>query len=204
MGYISSYKSLDNLCKDLLKSSTGVTEYITSMEKINNWRFKVQGWDDDYRQLKHYRDIRNQIVHENNADENNMCSVSDTQWLEQFYKRILNQTDPLALYKKSVNPYHNKSLKSIYKDFEHQNTQKKSGCYIATSIYGSYDCPQVWTLRRFRDQTLAKTWYGRLFIKVYYTISPTLVKFFGETKTFKIFLKPKLDRMVETLQSKGF
>ena len=37
------------------------------------------------------------------------------------------------------------------------------GCYVATCVYGSYDCPQVWTLRRFRDDTLGSTWYGRAF-----------------------------------------
>ena len=50
---------------------------------------------------------------------------------------------------------------------------------------GSYDCPQVWTLRRFRDYTLAETWYGRTFIRTYYAISPTLVKWFGHTEWFK-------------------
>lgn len=53
------------------------------------------------------------------------------------------------------------------------------GCYVATAVYGSYDCPPVWTLRRFRDFTLSKTWYGRTFIRTYYIISPTLVKWFG-------------------------
>ena len=43
-----------------------------------------------------------------------------------------------------------------------------AGCYVATCVYGSYDCPQVWTLRRFRDDTLGSTWYGRTFIRVYY------------------------------------
>ncbi len=55
------------------------------------------------------------------------------------------------------------------------NQASNGGCFIATCIYGSYDCPQVWTLRRFRDYTLDETWYGRLFIKCYYAISPTLV-----------------------------
>ena len=83
------------------------------------------------------------------------------------------------------------------------NTKKSGGCYVATCVYGSYDCPQVWTLRRFRDNTLASTWYGRAFIKTYYTVSPTLVKWFGETKWFKNMWKGKLDRMVKNLQSEG-
>ena len=77
------------------------------------------------------------------------------------------------------------------------------GCYVATAVYGSYDCPQVWTLRRFRDYTLAETWYGRVFIRTYYAISPTLVKWFGHTAWFKNMWKPKLDRLVKKLNSEG-
>ena len=39
------------------------------------------------------------------------------------------------------------------------------GCYIATCVYGSYDCPQVWTLRRYRDETMAESWIGRFLLK---------------------------------------
>ncbi|MBR5272224.1 MAG: hypothetical protein IKU25_02365 [Clostridia bacterium] len=77
------------------------------------------------------------------------------------------------------------------------------GCYVATAVYGSYDCPQVWTLRRYRDDTLAATWYGRAFVKTYYAISPTLVKWFGDTEWFKKMWKGKLDRMVNKLNESG-
>lgn len=77
------------------------------------------------------------------------------------------------------------------------------GCYVATAVYGSYDCPQVWTLRRYRDYTLAESWYGRAFIRTYYAISPTLVKWFGHTEWFKKMWQGKLDRMVANLQANG-
>lgn len=80
---------------------------------------------------------------------------------------------------------------------------RKSGCYVATAVYGSYDCPEVWTLRRFRDYTLAETWYGRAFIRTYYAVSPTLVKWFGNTEWFKNMWRPTLDRMVKRLNSDG-
>ena len=79
-----------------------------------------------------------------------------------------------------------------------------SGCYVATAVYGSYNCPQVWTLRRYRDGFLAKTWYGRAFIRGYYAVSPTLVKWLGKQKWFLSICKHKLDRFVLTLQAKGF
>ena len=78
------------------------------------------------------------------------------------------------------------------------------GCYVATCVYGSYDCPEVWTLRRFRDYTLAKTFLGRLFIKLYYAISPTIVKWFGKRNSFQKFWRKRLDKMVIKLQNKGF
>ena len=77
------------------------------------------------------------------------------------------------------------------------------GCYIATAVYGSYDCPEVWTLRRFRDYTLGATWYGRTFVKLYYLVSPTIVKYFGQTKLFQTFWRKKLDRFVKKLNTQG-
>lgn len=82
-------------------------------------------------------------------------------------------------------------------------TLESSGCYVATAVYGSYDCPQVWTLRRFRDYTLAETWYGRAFIRTYYAISPIIVKWFGHTEWFKNMWKGKLDRIVANLNAEG-
>ena len=83
------------------------------------------------------------------------------------------------------------------------SSSSSGGCYIATAVYGSYDCPQVWTLRRYRDYTLAETWYGRAFIHTYYAISPTLVKLFGHTDWFKKVWRGKLDRMVAVLNAEG-
>jgi tetratricopeptide (TPR) repeat protein len=101
-----------------------------------------------------------------------------------------------------------KKLNELDPTFEipsNSNTDSNSsgGCYVATCVYGSYDCPQVWALRRYRDYTLAETWYGRAFIRMYYAISPTFVKWFGHTKWFKKMWKGKLDRMVENLKADG-
>ena len=99
-----------------------------------------------------------------------------------------------------------KKLDPEYKTPQEQksgNSNNSSGCYVATAVYGSYDCPEVWTLRRYRDYTLAETWYGRAFVKTYYAISPTLVKWFGHTKWFKKMWQGKLDRMVAKLQANG-
>lgn len=77
------------------------------------------------------------------------------------------------------------------------------GRYVATCVYGSYDCPEVWTLRRFRDSTLAATWCGRAFIRAYYAVSPALVRRFGDAGWFKGMWHGLLDAMVSKLQSSG-
>jgi hypothetical protein len=74
---------------------------------------------------------------------------------------------------------------------------------VATAVYGSYECSQVWVLRRYRDYTLLRTWYGRAFVKLYYAVSPTLVCMFGNTGWFKQQLRRKLDRLVDNLQKQG-
>ena len=82
-------------------------------------------------------------------------------------------------------------------------TPSRGGCYIATAVYGSYDCPEVWTLRRYRDYILAKNYFGRIFIRVYYATSPSVVKLFGKTAWFNYFWRKVLDKKVTDLQEKG-
>ena len=84
--------------------------------------------------------------------------------------------------------------------YHHSDSQ---GCYVATCVYGSYDCPQVWTLRRFRDDTLAATLPGRAFIRTYSALSPTIVKWFGKTGWFRKFWHGILDLMVQRLNRDG-
>lgn len=79
----------------------------------------------------------------------------------------------------------------------------KDGCYIATSVYGSYDCPEVWVLRRFRDDRLKRTAPGRAFVRSYYAVSPTLVRFFGGVGWLKEIVRRPLDRLVCRLMKDG-
>ena len=107
------------------------------------------------------------------------------------------------IQEKHNEPYIAELITEIEKDKAAVSDNNSGGCYVATCVYGSYDCPQVWTLRRYRDTTLADRWYGRAFIHAYYAISPTLVKWFGETAWFKKMWKGRLDRMVKRLNENG-
>lgn len=56
------------------------------------------------------------------------------------------------------------------------NRKSKSGCYIATEIYGNYDSSEVIVLRNYRDLILHNSALGRTFIRIYYKLSPLIVK----------------------------
>ena len=58
--------------------------------------------------------------------------------------------------------------------------------------------------RRYRDYYLDKNIFGRLFIKIYYAISPTLVKWFGKAKWFKKLIKPILEKKIKKLKDLGY
>ncbi len=136
------------------------------------------------------------------AIRNNFSELSDV--ADEMDKRADQYKKELAdTIQTEMNAKKDYQLEQMKRDQEKWK-RENGGCYIATCVYGSYDCPEVWTLRRYRDNILAATWYGRAFIRIYYTVSPKLVSLFGETHWFKRFWRGKLDRMVIQLRNKGF
>ena len=104
MSFIESYKHLDKICGEVLNDDRRISAYIDEMKNTPRGSYLIRGWDDDLKQLKHYRWIRNQIAHEPNCTEENMCEYGDAQWIDDFYDRIMNQSDPLAMYRKATRP----------------------------------------------------------------------------------------------------
>ena len=102
MGFIDSYKRLEKLCGDVMGCDRPVTAYIDEMKATPRGAYYVAGWGSDLEMLKRYRWIRNQIAHEPGCTEANMCGAGDAAWIDQFYGRIMDQTDPLALYEKEM------------------------------------------------------------------------------------------------------
>ena len=104
MGVIDSYKHLEKLCGEILNDDRRVSAYIDEMLNTPNGSYYVRTWESDLKNLKHYRWVRNQISHEPGCTEQNMCEPEDAVWLEEFYSRIMNGTDPLTLYRKATRP----------------------------------------------------------------------------------------------------
>ena len=114
MEFMNSYKHLEKICGEIFNDKRCVSAYIDEMIKNPNGSFYVEGWNSDLKQLKHYRWVRNKIVHEFDCYEEDLCDIDDIRWLEDFYSRIMNQTDPLALYAQSISSQSSKSVKSAH------------------------------------------------------------------------------------------
>ena len=91
----------------------------------------------------------------------------------------------------------------VWKDASLFTDTDSEGCYVATAVYGSYDCPQVWVLRRFRDFSLRRHALGRLFIRGYYAVSPKLVTRFGDSTRLRAICRKWLDAFVLRLKQAG-
>lgn len=76
---------------------------------------------------------------------------------------------------------------------------KSGGCYIATMVYGDYDAPEVKILRKYRDNVLARHTAGKLFIKIYYQLSPLFVTKFGNNRALKNLIRKVLSRIIKGL-----
>lgn len=88
------FKYVDAICRDMLGAENGVSAYIEQLDKTPiTMRYWIMEWNDEYRQLKHIRWLRNQIAHSTGYVE---CTQSDLDWLKGFHNRLLTQQDLLA------------------------------------------------------------------------------------------------------------
>ncbi len=104
----------------------------------------------------------------------------------------------------STSPYNNSAGNYNYttKPTSYSSKNHSEGCYIATMAYGDYEHPQVLTLRAYRDTVLKATIIGKVFIKVYYAISPLLVKLLKNNKFINKLIRNKLDIFASHIRAK--
>ncbi len=76
-------------------------------------------------------------------------------------------------------------------------------CYLATAVYGSYDAPQVVSLRQFRDERLSASALGRAFVRWYYAVSPRLAKHLAGASAVNRSAKVVLDALVRVVENRN-
>lgn len=70
--------------------------------------------------------------------------------------------------------------------------QRDRRCFIASAVYGSND-PRTEALRRFRDEHLIPSTCGRIFVKLYYTLSPLIAALCEKSPLLRTIMKNILD-----------
>jgi hypothetical protein len=91
--------------------------------------------------------------------------------------------------------------KKQQKDFGIKKEGTDSKCYIATMCYGDINAPQVKVLRKYRDEILVKKLTGRIFVRLYYKISPSFVRIMrNNTRINRLIRRAILDRIVNNIK----
>ena len=132
MSFIDSYKRLEKLCNEIY--GNGVKSYIEEMSSIPMGSRFVTKWDEDLKKLKHYKWVRNQISHDPDCTEDNMCEPDDAQWLDNFRSRIMAANDPLALYRKTRNPQPAQKPRQTYTPEPSTYTYRQRTCAPQKSV----------------------------------------------------------------------
>lgn len=83
---------------------------------------------------------------------------------------------------------------------EEAERKRKQGCFIATACYGNYNAPEVLLLRQYRDDKLLKTFFGKVFVKFYYSVSPPFATLISKSDLLKksmrqYFLEPLVTKL---------
>lgn len=83
-------------------------------------------------------------------------------------------------------------------------SQQKSGCFIATAVYGNGEEYHVQVLRNFRDRRLQKSFLGRVFIRIYYLLSPPIADLISNNPPLKSFFTRIIDYIVRRISKEKF
>lgn len=104
--FLEMYKKFEKILSDMFFCEHGVSEYISVMEAKEKdypaYCVKVYCWKEDYKNIKHLRWLRNQIVH-NVETKGGFCNSDDLIMLNNFYNKIMHQEDALAVLLKLQN-----------------------------------------------------------------------------------------------------
>jgi len=75
---------------------------------------------------------------------------------------------------------------------QNSKSSSKSGCFIATAVYGSPYANEVIILKEFRDKWLLNFRLGEIFVTFYYLISPPIANQIAKRESLRAFTKSTL------------
>jgi hypothetical protein len=149
---------------------------------------------------------RLEISYKDYNGKSSLRQISNVEYSNEFQKNSSKNNEHISAYCHLRNEKRTFKLNRIEKIRfvdSNKNTNwvnnSSGGCYIATMAYGSYEHPQVLILRKFRDDVLHSSFIGKLFVKVYYSVSPKFVIVLKDQITINRIIRKILDKLIENI-----
>lgn len=145
-----------------------------------------QDYFDNYKMLKRL-DIFN---YKKNFSDTESEFITLVEISYDILERLQDEYKTLtALGERSKLPKTLEVVRQITPIKEVSNKQSQDGCYIATVVYGSPLSKEVVHFKSYRDKVLLKNLVGKLFVKLYYFVSPTISKYLKNKPRINSFIK---------------
>ena len=180
-----NYDKIESLCKEVLEIEPECHEawwyrYICAKAVAEYY-----GYEDSYGRKDIYTQASIRAKNLEYADK--AIEYAPEQKKEEYIKKTQEDRD---------------ILRKLHEGKCDSKVNGRSGCYIATAVYGSYSAPQVYTLRKFRDRVLMNSGAGRAFVKFYYRVGPKMAVTIGKVDFMNRFVRSVLNRFVKRLNAK--
>lgn len=85
----------------------------------------------------------------------------------------------------------------IIRNFVKAAADQKGGCFIATAAFADEDAIEVAQLRYWRDISLMKSRWGRIFVRTYYAVSPSIAHLIRSWPALKAPVRALLRRLIK-------
>jgi hypothetical protein len=115
-------------------------------------------------------------------------------------KVFIEKCRAMPCFHRSENLKHTHQMRPISENHDtSEPTKRMRACYIATAVYGDIDAPQVRRLRRYRDERLNTSCFGRCLSCLYYKIGPKLANKMSPSGPVSRMVRRLLDGFVGKL-----
>lgn len=184
-------------------------EDCTSLEVLDLSTFKLPEYDSMDNMFENCTSLTTVYVRtEKDAFLLNKTNSERINYVDKASGKVYNKDDLSRKHSESSGdessfpPTSNQQANPWEQPLKPPESNKQGACYIATAVYGSYDAPQVLTLRNFRDQKLSNSAAGRWFIRTYYKLSPPVAERLKDAKKLNHLVKYMLNKWIIRLDSK--
>ena len=90
---------------------------------------------------------------------------------------------------------------AVIKNFLKLSSEAKGRCFIATAAF-QYSSPEVEILQKFRDSFLISNFCGRIFVNIYYYLSPPLARILDKAPLLRSAVRWSLRKIIKFLPKK--